>query len=122
MSTIRDEKELAEKLKHNESTLDIEGDLANKVIKIHSTGSVAWGLALGLITATVLTILATPTTFGTSAIVSMVSGTASAGILGAGAATSAVMIAVSAGGVDSLKSLRSYKIIKQSKNRVILKK
>lgn len=46
---MRTEKELGEALKREEDTITIEGDLVNKVIKIHGTGKTAWGLTIGAI-------------------------------------------------------------------------
>lgn len=49
-------------------------------------------------------------------------GTAAAGILGTGTAVSAGLIAVAAGGVGVLNSLRDYKIAEKTPGRVVLKK
>lgn len=55
-------KELGEALRNNESTIEIEGDLAKKVIRIRATGNVAWAVALvALVGAVGLAIAAIPT-------------------------------------------------------------
>ena len=123
MNVVKTEQELADSLKKNESEITIEGDLTNKVIRIHAVGQVAWVIAFGAIAVAVTAVMASPATIGAGAIVSLVSGTAAATILGgSGIAVSAVMIAVAAGGVSSLNSLRSYKIVSQNKNSVTLRK
>lgn len=61
------EKELAEALKKNPDTIEIEGDLARKVIKIKATGAVAWGACLVMISFCALSAAATVATAGTAA-------------------------------------------------------
>ena len=46
---IINEKDLSEALKNDKDTIEIEGDLADKVIRIKATGSVAWAIAIGSI-------------------------------------------------------------------------
>ena len=43
------EKELTEAINNGSSEIEIEGDLANKVIRIKATGKVAWAVAIGAI-------------------------------------------------------------------------
>ena len=45
MKTVRTEEELASAMKSGEDTIVVEGDLANKTIKIKATGSIAWAIA-----------------------------------------------------------------------------
>lgn len=126
MSTVRTEKELAESLKRGESTITIEGDICEKVIRIKATGRVAWLVAIGAIAVTAKSLLADVATGGTALPVTVpvkaFTGTAAVGILGLSTTTSAVLIAVAAGGVGVLNSLRDYNIVEKNSNRVVLKK
>jgi len=116
---ITTEKELAEAIKNNEDTLEIEGDLIKKVLKIKATGKVAWVVAIGAISVAVVSILATG---GTSAPVSGAMATGAVAVLGISTTASAISIAVAAGGVGVLNRLREYKIIETKHDRLILKK
>ncbi|WP_332405986.1 hypothetical protein, partial [Vibrio metschnikovii] len=42
--TISNEADLGEALKREQDTIEIEGDLKNKVLKIKATGKVAWAV------------------------------------------------------------------------------
>jgi len=123
---VTTEKELARALKNNEDTIVIEGNLASKTIKIKATGKVAWAVALGAISVSVVAILATAGTGGAAAPVSSFVGFgasgAAVGILGGGATYSAIAVAVAAGGVGVLNKLRRYDLVKKSENTVILKR
>ena len=120
------EKELGEALKNNLDTIEVEGDLAKKVIKIKATGKVAWGACIACIAiavaVAVVTIssggVATPITGPTAAITL---GTA-ASIWGVPTAISATGIAVAGGGIIALKKLRKYRIEKISDKKIILYK
>lgn len=116
---IKNEEELAKALKNNEETIEIEGDLATKVIKIKATGSVAWAVAVGAIAVAVTVVVMSG---GTGAPASGVIGVAAVSVLGLPAATTAVMIAIAAGGVGVLSSLRDYKIESSNEAHVILKR
>lgn len=123
---MRTEKELGEALKREDDTITIEGDLVNKVIKIHGTGKTAWGLTIGAIGVAVVSVLATVATAGTSTpatgSAALISGGAAATVLGVPTAVSAVSIAVAAGGVGALNKLRDYNLTKINDNKVILKR
>lgn len=120
------EEELGKALKEEQDTIEIEGDLAKKVIKIKAKGKVAWAVAFGAIAIAVASILATVSTGGASAPAtapsSLIAGTAAASVLGLPTAVTAVSIAVAAGGVASLNKLRKYKVVEQSTQKLILKK
>lgn len=119
---IRDPKELGKALKEEKDTIEIEGDLKNKVIKIKGTGKIAWGIAIAAIAISVAAILASLPSGGTSNAVHFVTAPVAVGILGASATTAAISIAVAAGGIGALKKLRDYKITEQSANRLVLKR
>lgn len=121
---IRTEKELAVALNRSDDVIEIEGDLANKIVRIKATGRIPWAIALGAIAmalacgvAAVLSGPAAPLSVTGAA----VSGTVSAGGLGT-ATWTAVAIAASAGGVGALSRLRKYKITKQDQNGIVLEK
>lgn len=114
---IQTEKELGEALKNGKDTIEIEGDLKNKVLRIKATGKVAWAIALAAICIAVAVTLGTG---GAGAPASGVIGAGAVSVLGFSAATSAVAIAVAAGGVGALNSLRRYKITSQSGSKLVL--
>lgn len=125
---IINEKDLSEALKNDKDTIEIEGALADKVIRIKATGSVAWAIAIGSIAVGLAAILVTAGTGGTTAPATIPAGTlAAAGsvaILGTPVTISLIGIAVAAGGVNAgiarLNKLRNYKIKSKTKNKVIL--
>lgn len=123
--TVRTEKELAEAIKNNENTIEIEGDLKNKTLKIKATGKVAWAIAIGAIAVAIVGItypVPEPTTQTAAKGFAAFTAVGAAAILGAGTATTAVMIAAAAGGVGVLNKLRSYKIIENTNEKLILKR
>jgi len=116
---VKTEEELAEAIENEEETIEIEGDLKEKVIKIKATGKVAWIIALGAIGVAVTVVIASG---GSLAPASGIIGVAAISILGLPVAISAVSIAVAAGGVAVLNKLRKYKIVKNDDEVLILKK
>ncbi|MDO1509209.1 MULTISPECIES: hypothetical protein [unclassified Neisseria] len=126
MTTVRTEKELGDALKRGDETIEIEGDLSKKTIKIRATGRVAWAIAIGAIGIAVYAAIAT---LGTGGVATPVTSTAAAiaapaavGVLGGTVIYSAIAIAVVAGGVGALTSLRNYKEISRTDNKLVLKK
>ncbi len=119
---ISDPKELGEAIKRGDDSIEIEGDLTKKVLKIKATGTVAWAVAIGAIGIGVAAIIAAPATGGISTTASFVAAPAAVGILGGGATVAAITIAVAAGGIGSLNLLRKYKVEKVDGNKVILRK
>ena len=123
MRTVTTNEDLAKAVDEKEDTIEVKGDLANKVITIKATGTVAWLVAIGLIGAAVVAILAAPTTAGTSAIPGGVAFVGIATALGGtDVALVAIGIAVASGGVGVLNQLREYSIIEKESNRVVLKR
>lgn len=114
---ITTEKELGDALKNNQDTIEIEGDLTTKVIRIKATGTVAWAVAIGAIGIAVAIALGTG---GAAAPVSGFVGIGAVSILGVSAATSAVAIAIAAGGIGALNSLRKYKVVSSQGNKLKL--
>lgn len=126
MSIVKTEKELAKALKRRDDTIEIEGNLANKTIKIRATGTIAWAVAIGAIG---VAVYATITTIGTGGATAPVTATfafvaapAAVGVLGGATTATAIAIAVAAGGIEALTSLRGYKEVSRSPNKLILKK
>lgn len=122
---INNEKDLGQALKEGQETIEIEGSLKDKVIKIKATGKVAWAVAIGAIGIAVIGMLypvpEPATQVGTKGF-AVLSGGVAVSILGAGTATCAISIAVAAGGVGVLNKLRTYKIIRNSGDIIVLKK
>lgn len=120
------EKELGEALKNNYDTIEVEGDLSKKVLKIKATGKVAWGVCIGCI---VVAVSMTVVTLGSGGTAAPVTGPTTAVTLGAAAsvwglptAITATGIALAGGGVAALKKLRKYRIEKISDTRIVLHK
>ncbi|MDN3555774.1 hypothetical protein [Halomonas maura] len=116
---ISNEADLGEVLKNDQDTIEIEGDLKNTVLKIKATGKVAWAIAIAAIGVAVTVLIATG---GTGAPASGIIGGGAVAVLGLPTAISAVSIAVAAGGVGVLNSLRSYRIADQSNGKLVLKR
>jgi len=114
---IRTEKELGVALKDNQETIEIEGDLKNKVIRIKATGKIAWAVAISAIAVAVVIALGSG---GTATPASGVIGIGAVSVLGLPAAISAVAIAVAAGSVGALNSLRRYKIVSDTDDKLVL--
>lgn len=116
---ISSEEDLGEALKNERDTIEIEGDLKRKVLKIKATGKIAWAIAFAAIGIAVTILIASG---GTGAPASGLIGGGAAAILGLPTAISAVSIAVAAGGVGALNSLRSYEIVEKSAGKVVLRR
>ena len=126
MMKITSNKELGEALKNKEESILIEGDLANKVIRIKATGKLAWGITIAAITTSVAAILLKTTSGGlatplTSAAI-FTSAPAAIAVLGPAATKSAILIAIAGGGVGVLHTLRKYKIVEHGTALLKLKK
>lgn len=128
MSIVKTSDELAAAIKSGQSTIEIEGNLAKKVIRLKATGPVAWAVAIGCIG---IAGVATAATFGsggtatpvTAPTVGVVATGATVALGGAEVATVAAALAVAAGGVSMLSKLYSgYRIAEKSAGRVVLVK
>lgn len=119
---IKTTKELGEALKQDQDTIEIEGDLARSTFRIKAAGKVAWVVAFGAIVVAVASVLAAPATGGTSASVGLVAAPAAVATIGGAATTAAIGIAVGAGTTAVLGKLRKYKVVKHTKNKLILKR
>ncbi len=121
--------ELGKAIKNKEDTIEIEGDLKNKVIRIKATGKVAWGVCAASLAVAITACLATlPTSMvnpagGAASFVSGISATGVATAMLGSAAVPAVMIGVAAGGIGALNTLRDkYKIVEKNKKSIKLKR
>ena len=120
---VTTEKELGKALKEEQDSIEITGELAEKVIKIKATGKVAWAVAIGAIAVAVVAVLTSPATGGGHGIIAVgITAPVAAGILGVSVTMAAIAIAVAAGGVGALNKLRSYKLEKLGQDHIILKK
>ncbi len=128
--SVSNEKELGNALKNGEESIEIVGDLANKTIKIRAVGKVAWAIAIGAIGIAAYSIISAPITGpvsgGTAELMkgftNLVTAPTAIAILGGPATYTAILIAVAAGGIRSLSSLRNYKEISRTSNSLILKR
>lgn len=119
---ITTEKDLGKALKEEQERIEIEGDLCKKVIKIKATGKVAWAVAIGAITVSVVALTATPLTAGSSNVTHFLTTPVAVAALGVPTAASAIAIAVAAGGIGALNKLRSYSLKKNSDGSITLTK
>ena len=117
---VEDEEDLGKKVKNEEPTIEVEGDLAKKVIKIKVTGNVAWLVCAGAIGVALASTLMAPATAGTSEIASVVAGSVAATTLGVSTTVTAVLIAVGGGGVGVLNKLRDYEMEKLDDEHIVL--
>ena len=120
------EKDLGTALKNDVDVIEIEGDLAEKVIKIRATGKIAWTACIAAIAVAIAMSLVT---IGSGGVAVPVTGAFLGGSLGVAAVTwgmstavSATGIAIAAGGVGALNKLRKYHMRKISESKVILYK
>ncbi len=125
-------KELGQAIKEEKDTIEIEGDLVRRVIKIKATGKVAWGVCIGALGVAITLVLTQPattaidiSTLGTSALVKSFvatsSGVVAVSTLGSVSAVStAIGIGVAGGGVAALNKLRDYRLEKKGNNKIIL--
>ncbi|MFJ4118444.1 hypothetical protein ACIPV9_18735 [Pseudomonas psychrophila] len=119
---VSTEKDLGDALKRKEDCIEITGDLVKKTIKIRATGNVAWAIAIAAVGVAVYGVIALPVTGGTSAAVSGLVAPAAIGVLGGAVTLSAISIAVAAGGIGALTSLRKYKEVSRTDNTLILRR
>ena len=116
MKVVSTAKELGEAIKQKEDTIEIVGNLATSTIRIRATGKIAWGIAIAAIAIAIYGMIAAQPVSG------FVAAPAAVGVLGVSATGTAMGIAVAAGGVGSLTSLREYKEISRSKDKLVLQR
>jgi hypothetical protein len=117
---VETSKELGAALKRQEDTIEIHGDLARQTIRLRATGRVAWAVAAAAIGLAVYAALSAPVTGGTSLALEGFAAPAAIGILGFEVTSIAVAIAVAAGGIGALTSLRQYKELSRTSSSLVL--
>ena len=125
--SINNEKDLSKAIQDGQETIEIEGDLKNKVIRIKATGKTAWFIAIGAIGIGIVGAtypVPEPTSQTVTKSIAFVSAPVAVGVLGIGATISAFSIAIAAGasGIAVLNKLRKYKIASNTDGKLILKK
>ncbi|MCK9384211.1 MAG: hypothetical protein M0Q15_06250 [Nevskia sp.] len=94
--------------------------LAKKTIRLRATGKVAWAIAAAAIGLAVYAALGAPATGGTSLALESFAAPAAIGILGFEVTFLAIAVAVAAGGIGALTSLRRYKEISRTSDTLVL--
>lgn len=125
--SVTTESDLARAIERGDDTIEIEGDLAKKTLRIKATGRVAWAVAFGAIGVAVYAAIATLGTGGAAAPVAgfaaASAGGAAIGVLGSAATATAISMAVAVKSISVLKKLRQdYSITKTSSGSVILRR
>ena len=120
MTRVRTEEELGEALRSNAESIEIEGDLSRKVIRIRATGDVAWLVASVAIAIAALAVIAAIPTGGTSAALGLGFAPAAVGVLGGATTITAIGVAVAAGGVAALNKLRDYREVSRDSSSIRL--
>ena len=116
---VQTEKELGEALKKEQDTIEIEGGLSKRVLRIKAPGTIAWAVAIGAIGIVVAFLI---TSGGIGIPLSGLVGLGAVPVLGKSATVSAVSIALAAGGVNALNSLRCYRVVERDGNYLVLRR
>lgn len=125
---VKNEKDLADAINQNQDYIEIEGDLANKVIKIKATNKIAWGVLISVTAVAIVAIIykdkqspnnITEEMNKISAVTKYIPSNLIESI-GAGVVASIVAIAISSGGITALYKLRNYKLEKISDQHIKL--
>lgn len=119
--------ELGEAIKNGVDEIIIEGDAKNKTIRIKAVGNVAWVVAFGSIAVAVVAIIVTAGSGGTSLAITgtseVIAFTTASSVVGASTTIGAISIAVAAGSIGALTTLRNkYKLIKRGDVTLLVKK
>lgn len=104
---VDNEQDLGSAIDNEEETIRVKGRLAPRIKKIWYLDRFLWCVCLACLAVAVAALLAAPTTFGTSAVISMVAGTPAAFVMGAPAASTAVLMAAAGSGISTLRQLRN---------------
>lgn len=109
--------ELGQAVRDGESRIEIEGDLAKKVIRIRSVGPVVWAVVFAAFVVA-LVIIVSPLAPGLVPI-----GGGASLVLGVGATTAAVGIIKAAGYAGALNTLRDgYEEVSRGSSRLVLER
>lgn len=119
---ITDEKELSKALQDGIDSIEIEGNLKDKVLRIKASGKVAWVIALGAIAIAVIVALSNTLANISGANKVLMESPDSAPYLWLGGVWILAGIAVVAITLAMLNKFRGYKLEKVSNTRIILRK
>lgn len=128
--TCSSAEDLSKAMKNNEDEIIVTGDFKNHVLRIKATGKGIWAACFIALTVAVTSYLTMPETTiatgGPGGAVNFVAGTAAAGVAATTLGTAvvpAIAIAVAAGGVGILNTLRDkYKIVEKDDKQIKLKR
>lgn len=119
---VNDDKELGEAIRKNEKTINVHGSIAPRIKRLHDLDKVLYCMCLMCLAVAVVALMQIPAAGGGMLPLGFVAGTPAAAIVGVPTAKTAVLIAVSGGGISTLKRLRSYKLMRVNREHVILYK
>lgn len=134
---INDDRDLGKAIRRNESRIEIEGDLAKKVLRIKSSGPIAWATLIACVALAIPLVIATVGTGGTISLATVpaISSLMAAPIatIGAGATISAINIAIGGAlavggiasakaGIETLQLLKKYKVQKKDTIVILIRK
>lgn len=132
MKTVTTATDLGKAIRNGESEIAIEGDLAQKVIRIKATGNVAWAIAIGAVTIGVAAVLASPSIVtgptgivveGTLVTLATTTCAAAVAIWGVKTTVAAISIGVGGQNVKVLRRLKeNYEIVQNGSSKVIIRK
>lgn len=112
--------ELAQAIKNNEKDIFIcDAKLKDGSLTIITTGKIAWAIAIAAIGVAVASFFMAP---GPGAVSAAALTAGSAGILGLSASGVAIGVAIAAGGVGVLNSLRDYKVVENNDKYLHIRK
>ncbi|MDR2024606.1 MAG: hypothetical protein LBQ71_15475 [Hungatella sp.] len=103
---IENEQDLGKSINNEEETIKIKGKLAPRIKRIWYMDRLLWCVCLACLAVAIAALLASPVTYGGFMTLSLVAGTPAACIMGTSVASTAVLTAVSGGGIIILKNLR----------------
>ena len=110
VTSVHNEKELAQALKNDSDTIEIHGDLSKKTLKIKAAGKLAWAIAFGAIGVAMASVFLTMGSGGTAAPVT--AGTmafaapAATAALGLGTTITVGSLCIAAGSMGAAKLTR----------------
>jgi hypothetical protein len=124
---VTDAKDLGKRMKNDDDYLELEGDLARKVLKIKAKGKVAIGAAVAIVAGILAAVVITAGSGGTSIPLTAPIGAAEYAALipivgSLDLATVIVAIAIGGGNAAILHKLFDYDITKIDDDHIILKK
>lgn len=118
---VRNEEELAGAIQKKQSVIEVEGDIGRRIIRIKAVGAIAWALLLGALLVILASMVSTGGTVG--GLVAAPLAVPIVTIVGPSAAATIIALAMAAGGIGILSSLRSdYRVVSDDGRKVTLKR